>query len=98
MEANMIKNAVLGLAVGDAFGMPYETGKRGEYDIYEDAKDGMGGYEMKGYKKGMPAHWYEDEMPAGIWTDDTAMVLAELESISRLGKIDPDDLMNNFCK
>ncbi|MCH5187034.1 MAG: ADP-ribosylglycohydrolase family protein [Oscillospiraceae bacterium] len=98
MDAKLIKNAVLGLAVGDAFGMPYETGKRGEYDVYADASDGQGGYVMRGYKKGMPAHWYEDEMPAGIWTDDTAMVLAELESISRLGRIDPEDMMNNFCK
>ena len=98
MEAKQIKNAVLGLAVADAFGMPYETGKRGEFDIYKDADDGNGGYELKGYKAGMPAYWYKNDMSAGIWTDDTAMVLAEMESVTRLGKVDPDDIMNNFCK
>ena len=95
---NLIKGAVLGLAVGDAFGMPYETGKRGEFDIYEDAKDSNGGYELKGFKTGMPAYWYKTEMPAGTWTDDTAMVLAEMESAARLKKADVDDLMKNFSK
>ena len=59
MDIKLIKNAVLDLSVVDAFGMPYETGKRGEYDIYIDASDGHRGYELKGYKNGVPARWYE---------------------------------------
>lgn len=98
MQAERYQNAMLGLAVGDAFGMPYETGPRGSFDIYSDARDGCGGYAMQGYAKGMPAHWYAADLPAGTWTDDTAMVLAEMESIARLGRIDLNDLMDNFCR
>lgn len=97
-KKELIKNAVFGLAVGDAFGMPYETAKRGSFDIRSEADDGCGGYIMKGYKVGMPAYWYENDMPSGTWTDDTAMVLAEMESVIRLGMIDLDDLMKNFCR
>ena len=37
-------------------------------------------------------------MPVGLWTDDTAMVSAEMESVARLGKVDPDDIMKNFYR
>lgn len=36
--------------------------------------------------------------PPGTWSDDSSMTLATLESIGRLGKIDCDDIMRNFCK
>lgn len=36
--------------------------------------------------------------PAGTWSDDTSMVLATLESIKRLHKVDSTDIMNNFVK
>lgn len=96
--AELIKSAVLGLAVGDAFGMPYETVQRGAIDIRKEADDGHGGYALQGYRKGMPAYWYQEDMPAGTWTDDTAMVLAQMESVSRLGRVDPEDMMRNFCR
>ena len=32
----------------------------------------------------------------GTWSDDSSMTLATLESIARLGKIDPTDIMQNF--
>ena len=32
----------------------------------------------------------------GTWSDDSSMTLATLESIGRLGIIDPSDIMNNF--
>lgn len=35
---------------------------------------------------------------AGTWSDDTSMLLATLESIKRLGKIDLYDIMLNFSK
>ena len=98
MNAEQFTNAVLGLAVGDAFGMPYETGARGSFDIRQDAQDVRGACVMKGFTPGMPAHWYATALPAGTWTDDTSMVLAEMESIARLGRIDLNDLMNNFCR
>lgn len=36
--------------------------------------------------------------PPGTWSDDSSMTLATLESIGRLGKIDPADLMENFSQ
>ena len=35
---------------------------------------------------------------AGTWSDDTSMTIAAMESISRLGKIDYNDVMENFLK
>lgn len=36
--------------------------------------------------------------PAGTWSDDSSMTLATLESIGRLGYVDPGDIMENFSK
>lgn len=36
--------------------------------------------------------------PPGTWSDDSSMTLATLESIGRLGKIDPADIMGNFFR
>lgn len=36
--------------------------------------------------------------PPGTWSDDSSMTLATLESIGRLEKIDPADIMRNFWK
>ena len=36
--------------------------------------------------------------PPGTWSDDSSMTLATVESIGRLGKIDPADIMNNFFR
>lgn len=97
--------ALLGLAIGDAFGMPFECCRRGAFDI---ARGADGGYEMPAFRPNLPPscydrpspppNFFEQPMPPGIWTDDTAMTLAELESIARLGRIDPEDMMRNFCR
>lgn len=34
--------------------------------------------------------------PLGTWSDDSSMMLATLESITKLGKIDPKDIMENY--
>ena len=36
-------------------------------------------------------------VPPGTWTDDSAMALATVESIARLGRIDANDIMHNFA-
>ena len=38
------------------------------------------------------------DLPAGSWSDDSSMMLATVESIARLGRIDPDDIMKNFVR
>ncbi|MGN1139250.1 MAG: ADP-ribosylglycohydrolase family protein [Ruminococcus sp.] len=90
-----IRGSMIGCAVGDALGMPYETAKRKSFDIYNDTN---GGTIMPHYTRGMPAYWYADDLPPGVWTDDTAMTLAEAESIARLKRVDLDDIMRNFFR
>ena len=36
------------------------------------------------------------DQPPGTWSDDSSLTLATVESIGRLGKIDPGDIMENF--
>lgn len=36
--------------------------------------------------------------PPGTWSDDTSMTIATMESIARLGEINPTDIMKNFVK
>lgn len=36
--------------------------------------------------------------PPGTWSDDSSMTLATVESIGRLGRIDPADIMGNFFR
>jgi len=38
------------------------------------------------------------KQPPGTWSDDSSMTIATVESIGRLGKIDVNDIMKNFCK
>jgi ADP-ribosylglycohydrolase len=35
--------------------------------------------------------------PPGTWSDDSSMTLATVESLCRMGKIDPEDIMLNFA-
>lgn len=37
------------------------------------------------------------ERPVGTWSDDTSTLLAEIESLGRVGHFDEADVMNNFC-
>lgn len=34
--------------------------------------------------------------PPGTWSDDSSLTLATLDSMAKLGKIDPADIMQNF--
>lgn len=76
-----VKDAVVGLAVGDAMGVPIETYKREDLIINPVT-------EMKGFM----AH----NFPKGYWSDDTSLTLATLDSISKTQKFDYEDIMNNF--
>lgn len=63
--------AVIGAAVGDALGVPYEGQERDTY-LCEDMQ---------------PLGW--NEKPLGFWSDDTAMVLAELDSLRESARLTP---------
>lgn len=83
MEAKIVKGMLLGLAVGDALGVPVEFESRRSLKA-EPVINMRGG-----------GSWGQ---VAGTWSDDTSMTIAAMDSISRLGKIDYNDVMENFLK
>ena len=83
MDAKIIKGMLLGLAVGDALGVPVEFESRQLLKAEPVINMRSGG------------SWGQ---AAGTWSDDTSMTIAAMESISRLGKIDYNDVMENFLK
>ena len=78
-----VKSALLGLAVGDALGVPVEFLSRDE--LKENPVTGMRSY----------GSWRQ---PIGTWSDDTSLTIAAMESIARLKKFDANDIMKNFVR
>lgn len=83
MDAKIVKGMLLGLATADALGVPVEFDYRGS--LKEDPVVDM--------RSG--GSWGQE---AGTWSDDTSLTIAAMESISRLKKIDYNDVMANFLK
>ncbi|MBQ6006794.1 MAG: ADP-ribosylglycohydrolase family protein [Selenomonadaceae bacterium] len=81
MDAKILKGMLLGLATGDALGVPVEffSRRRLKADPVKNMRSG--------------GSWEQD---AGTWSDDTSLTIAAMESISRRGKIDWQDIMENF--
>lgn len=77
-----IKAAIFGHAIGDALGVPVEFVKR-ERLLCSPVLD------MQGFK----VH----NVPPGTWSDDTAMTLCTLESLTKNGQIVLDDIMERFA-
>ncbi|MEW6555650.1 MAG: ADP-ribosylglycohydrolase family protein [Actinomycetota bacterium] len=77
------QGALLGLAVGDALGMPVEGARasyiRGQLGRVRDFLD---------------APWRL--LKAGQWTDDTKMMLCHARSITNCGRFDPEDTAREF--
>ena len=74
--------AFYGFVVGDALGVPVEFSSR------EDLKYNPV-LEMREYGT--------HNVPKGIWSDDTSMVLATMDSILEKNGIDYNDIMDRFC-
>ena len=74
---------LLGLATGDALGVPVEFDWREQ--LRQNPVVGMRGC----------GSWNQ---PAGTWSDDTSLTIAAMESISRRGKIDFTDIAENFWR
>ena len=83
MDVKIIKGMLLGLATGDALGVPVEFESR--ITLKENPVVNMRSF----------GSWNQ---PAGTWSDDTSMTIAAMESISRLKRIDYLDVMGNFWK
>ena len=73
--------SIMGFAIGDALGVPAEFQDR-------KTRNKTPITDMVGFGS--------HEMPAGTWSDDTSMVLATMDSITQLKKIDYDDIMKRF--
>jgi len=92
--AEVVKNAMLGIAVGDALGSPVEFKYK-----YENISAGE---ERSRFLKDpvttmLPRFGQERDYikPPGTFTDDTSMTLATADSIAKKG-IDYDDMMKRF--
>ena len=83
MDAKLVKGMLLGLATGDALGVPVEFESRKL--LQREPVTGMRAF----------GSW---DQPAGTWSDDTSLTIAAMESISRRGKIDYQDIMENFLR
>lgn len=82
MEAWRIEGGIIGLAVGDALGAPFE------FTSPARARSATaGGLTMSGGGPWLP----------GEWTDDTAMALCLAESIAAHGDLDPDDVTSRYA-
>ncbi len=77
-----IKSAIIGHAIGDALGVPVEFIPRDRLLCLPVA-------DMQGFGR--------HNVPAGTWSDDTSMTLCTLESLTKSGKIDLDDIMSRFA-
>lgn len=75
------KNGIIGLAIGDAMGVPLEFHTREEL-MRNITK------EMKGYGS--------HNVPKGCWSDDTSMTLATVDSLNQQKKIDTEDIASKF--
>ncbi len=73
-----VYDAIMGLVVGDALGVPVEFKARDTFHV--DDMIGYGTYNQ----------------PPGTWSDDSSLTLATLDSMVKLGKIEPDDIMRKF--
>ena len=76
---NDVMGGLLGLAVGDAFGVPVEFLSRKEVKRLE--LNDMAGCDTSPV---IPSRW-GDMIPAGAWSDDTSMTVAAIASLIESG-------------
>lgn len=84
---NKARGMLIGLAIGDALGAPYEFGYKSEDIIKLGDKISHFKAQTKDFK-----------LPKGAWTDDTSMALCIADSILERGGYDSYDIMNKFVK
>ncbi|ORX79819.1 ADP-ribosylglycohydrolase [Anaeromyces robustus] len=77
-----IKSALYGFVVGDALGVPVEFNNRNILDLSPVT-------DMTGYGS--------HHVPEGVWSDDTAMTLATMDSIIKTKTINYNDIADKFC-
>lgn len=87
MNRDILYTGVLGLAIGDALGVPFEFNSRRQMERSPAFSFTAGGV------------W---EQPAGTWSDDTSMTLATIGALNKYDWDVTDnclaDIMNNFLR
>ena len=92
-EQDLVKDCLMGFAVGDAFGVPVEFMSREQ--VRKVNLNDMIGCDTPNMFK---SRW-GSLIPAGSYSDDTAMLISSMDSISKNnGEINYDDLMKRFVK
>ena len=77
-----IINSILGFTIGDAMGVPIEFENREKLLKKPITKmEGFGNYDV----------------PSGVWSDDTSLTLATIDSILQNHSINYEDLIKKFC-
>lgn len=90
-ERNLVADGLLGLAVGDAFGVPFEFLSRKEV-----GKFNLDEIFSIGNARVINSCWGR-KIPFGAWSDDTSMTVAAMASIVKnQGQIDYDNIMKQF--
>ncbi|MFH1430522.1 MAG: ADP-ribosylglycohydrolase family protein [Candidatus Uhrbacteria bacterium] len=83
------RGCMLGLAIGDALGMPVETMTE------EQILDGTGGRGVEGFLAPLHERFHSTcRLRPGQWTDDTQLARAIARSLVRRGTFDLDDIAN----
>lgn len=90
-KKDVIKSSLIGAAVGDAFGVPYEFLTRSQIENLHIG-DKMVGSDTK---NDFFSRWNQI-IPAGCWSDDTSMIVATMDSILEKKGINYDDIMKKF--
>ena len=77
-----ILDGIIGFAIGDAMGVPIEFSSREQ--LLNNPVTKMLGYGQY-------------NVPKGTYSDDTAMTLATIDSLTKCPKIDYNDMMKRYC-
>lgn len=83
-----VRGSFLGVAIGDALGMPVETMS------HEEILEATGGAGITGYSLPLQKRFGDTgKLLPGMWTDDTQLTLAVARSLVRNGGFDPEDMI-----
>lgn len=79
---SVIKDGLIGFAIGDAMGVPIEFVSREK--LLENPVTSMIGHGTY-------------DLPEGVWSDDTSMTLATMDSLINSNGINYNDMADRFC-
>ncbi len=82
-DVSRFEGAIIGCAVGDALGAPFEGAPRGSLPSHDEL--------ISGFRK-IPGY------PLGQYTDDTQLTVALAESLASAGGFDAEDLAERFAR